>query len=124
MEPTLQEIEKLLEVIPQDSELVVLREKSSQLSAKNSLATIERAFVDLYYETTREYFPFSVQEVAYIFLNITNSIALNKRQMLRYASERSIRDDIQRIFDYPAKESDDNHNRPSSEFLNILSAIG
>lgn len=124
LEPTRQEIEKILEIVPERSELVVLREKSSRLASNNSLATVERAFVDLYVEATREFIPFSVQEVAYIFVNAKASLPLNTPQMLRYAHERSIKDEIQEILHYNKKTTPVGSGSPSQNFLRILEAIG
>lgn len=124
LEPTRQEIEKILDIIPERSELVILREKSSRLASSNSLATLERAFVDLYVETTRELIPFSVQEVAYIFLNMKASLPLNTAQMLRYAHDRSIKSEIQEILHSRKRTSAPRANRHSQNFLKILEAIG
>jgi hypothetical protein len=124
LEPTRQEIEKILEIVPDTKELVILREKSSQLAANNSLATIERAFVDLYVEATRELIPFSVQEVAYIFLNMKSSVSLNTAQMLRYAHERSIRNEIQEILDFKKRSPSFDSEKSSQKFLQILEGVG
>lgn|GEM_PF-796447 len=124
LEPTRQEIEKILEIIPERSELVILREKSSRLASSNSLATLERAFVDLYVETTRELIPFSVQEVAHIFLNMKASLSLNIAQVLRYAHERSIKNEIQEILHLQTRARQTSSNKYARNFLQILEAIG
>lgn len=124
LEPTRQEIEKILEIVPDRSELVVLREKSSRLASNNSLATVERAFVDLYVEATREFIPFSIQEVAYILVNIKASLPLNEPQMLRYAHERSIKNEIREILNRDRKTIPKGVGDPLENFLKILEAIG
>ncbi len=124
LEPTRQEIEKILEIVPDPKELIILREKSTQLASNNSLATLERAFVDLYVEATRNLIPFPVQEVAYIFLNMKTSLSLNISQMLRYAHERSIRDEIQEIVDSKKRGELFESDKPSQNFIRILEAIG
>jgi hypothetical protein len=94
------------------------------LSSNNSLATIERAFVDLYIEATRELIPFSVQEVAYIFINMKSSITINTAQMLRYAHERSIRKEIQEILNFKRGAAVSPSEKPLQNFLRILEALG
>lgn len=123
LEPTLQEAEKVLDIITDDSELVILREKSNHFGANNSVASLERAFVDLYFETTRELIPFSTQEVAYIFVNMHASILLNGSTMLRYAHERMIEDEIRDILNFAKKERAPEWKRPSNNFVKTLEAI-
>lgn len=123
MEPTLQEIQKMLEIIPEESELVVIREKASRLASKDSLATLERAFVDLYFEATRELIPFSVQEVAYIFVNMKSAVALNGAAMLRYAHERKIHREIRDILEFGERRLLPRADTPSHDFLKALEAI-
>lgn len=124
LNPTRQEVEKVLDIIPQKSELVVLREKSSRLGVSDSLASIERAFVDLYVEATRELIPFSVQEVAYIYLNMQATLSLNTAQMLRYAHDRSIGQEIKQIIEFQGEAKTGAANKSSHNFLKILEAIG
>ena len=123
LEPTRQEIEKILEIIPDSSEVVILREKSSRLALNNSMATLERAFVDLYVETTRDMIPFSVQEVAYILLNMRAALPLNASQMLRYAHERSIKHEIEEILNPEKQNISASSDKPLQNFLRILEAI-
>jgi hypothetical protein len=123
LDPTRQEIEKVLEIIPERSELVVLREKASRLGVSDSLASIERAFVDLYVEATRELIPFSVQEVAHIYLNMRSSLSLNTSQMLRYAHDRSIRQEMKQIIEFPGGAKSGVSSKSARKFLKILEAI-
>jgi hypothetical protein len=123
LEPTRQEIEKILEIVPENSELVILREKASRLALNNSVASPERAFVDLYVETTRNLIPFSVQEVAYIFINMKASLSLNNQQMVRYAHERSIKGEIGVILNPQIQNKSNKSNKPLQNFLKILEAI-
>lgn len=123
LEPTLQEIQKMLEIIPEESELVVLREKASRMASKDSLATLERAFVDLYFEATRKFIPFSVQEAAYIFVNMKAAVTLNKPAMSRYAHERMIRGEIGDILEFNTKRHLPVSSPASRSFLTVLEAI-
>jgi len=123
LDPTRQEVEKVLDIIPEKSEIVVLREKSSRLGVSDSVASIERAFVDLYVETTRGQIPFSAQEVAYIYLNMQAVLSLNTAQMLRYAHDRSIRREIKQIIEFQRGMKTGAANKSSRNFLKILEAI-
>jgi hypothetical protein len=124
LDPTRQEVEKILDIIPHGSELIILREKSSRLASSNSLATLERAFVDLYVEATREMIPFSVQEVAYIYLNMSAAVPLNTAQMVRYAHDRSIKDEIRQIVNFRKQGLPLDSDKPATNFLKALGAIG
>jgi hypothetical protein len=124
LDPTRQEVEKILDIIPHGSELIILREKSSRLASSNSLATLERAFVDLYVEATREMIPFSVQEVAYIYLNMSAAVPLNMAQMVRYAHDRSIKDEIRQIVNFRKQGLPLESDKSVTNFLKVLEAIG
>ncbi|MEW5798683.1 MAG: DUF6577 family protein [Bacteroidota bacterium] len=123
LEPGLQEINTIIDVIEDQSEIIIIRERSSTVASKDSLATLERAFIDLYFEASRDMIPFSFQETAYIFLNMRSSVKLNTAQMLRYSHERTIRDEIEDIL----KALKDPRAHISSEraqkFLSILGKI-
>jgi hypothetical protein len=123
LDPTRQEIEKILDIVEEPTELIILREKSSKLASNNSLATIERAFIDLYVEASRELVPFSIQEVAHIFINMKASVHLNTTQMVRYAHERSIREEIQNILESIEEPRTQQSTKRSEDFLKILRAI-
>lgn len=124
LEPTPQEVEKMLDIIDQPTELIVIRERASKHASKNSLATLERAFIDLYEEASRQRIPFSIQEVAHIFINMKASVELNDAQMMRYAHERSIRDEIQDILESIKEPRRETSNEQAKKFLKILRAIG
>ena len=123
LDPTREEIEKILDIIPNGSELIILRDKSSRLASNDSLATLERAFVDLYFEATREFIPFSVQEVALIFLNMSAVISLNTPQMMRYAHDRSITDEIRQIVNSRKQRPPLGSQPPPTNFVRVLEAI-
>ena len=124
LDPTRQEVEKILDIVPNGSELIILREKASRLASSNSLATLERAFVDLYVEATREMIPFSVQEVAYIYLNMSAAVPLNMAQMVRYAHDRSIKDEIRQIVNFRKQGLPLESDKSVTNFLKVLEAIG
>lgn len=111
-----------MDIIPEEVELVILREKASRLASKDSIATLERAFVDLYFETTRELIPFSVQELAHIFVNMRAALSINNAAMVRYAHERTISREIRDIVDFPKTRPLMQRNAASSVFLRTLEA--
>lgn len=123
LEPTRQEVEKILDIVDQPTELIILREKSSKHASSNSLATLERAFIDLYVEASRQLIPFSIQEVAHIFINMKASVELNDAQMMRYAHERSMSEEIQNILESIKEPRTQHSTKRSEEFLKILRAI-
>jgi hypothetical protein len=123
LEPNLQEINTIIDVIEDRSEIIIIRERASILGSKESVATLERAFIDLYFESSREMIPFSFQETAYIFMNLQSSVKLNTARLLRYSKERSIRDEYEDILN--ALEDPRAHvsSERAQKFLSILGKI-
>jgi hypothetical protein len=65
--------------------------------AENGLASVEKAFIDTYYEVTRRGFPLPLQELARIFTNMKRRISLDTNRLTKIASRRSIHYDIRYI---------------------------
>lgn len=63
----------------------------------NGFATFEKAFVDLYYEITRNDYPLSLQEISRIYLNIKRRTFLDTKRLIKIASRRNIHPDIRFI---------------------------
>lgn len=123
LEPEIKEIETAIDLIGDRSEIVIIRERNSLHASKNSLATLERAFIDLYLESSRNLIPFSVQEVAYIFLNMRSAVTLNTVQMLRYAKDRSIREEIDSILRALSEPTTHFESSHAETFIKILENI-
>ena len=104
-----------------DQEVVIIRERQSAVGSQDGLATKERAFVDLYFESTRRLIPFPVQEVAYIFENMRSTSTLNESLLRRYAHERKIDGEIEAILEFPKRKR---RAKRANLFLKSLGAIG
>ncbi len=83
--------------IPLWKDAVLLYPTNEFSYAEKGLATFEKAFVDLYYEATRNEYPLSLQELARIFLNMKRRISLDTNRLIKIASRRSIHYDIRYI---------------------------
>ncbi len=120
LEPGTHEIEN--SIASSEREIIIIRERQSPVASQENLATKERAFVDLYFESTRRLIPFPVQEVAYIFENMRSTSTLNQPQLIRYAHERKIDGEIEAILEYPRGRLA-RRNPRLSLFLKSLKAI-
>lgn len=65
--------------------------------AMNGLASIEKAFVDLYYAVTRNGYPVAIQELVRIYENLTRLGNIDKKKMISVAMKRGIQYDIRFI---------------------------
>lgn len=80
-----------------NKEFIVMHTTNEFNYSQNGLASFEKAFVDLYYEITRNKYPLSLQELAKIFLNMKRRISLNTSRLIKIASRRNIHYDIRYI---------------------------
>jgi len=64
-----------------------------------------------------------VQEAAYIFLNMSTAVPLNTAQMVRYAHDRSIEDEIRHIVNFRKQGLPLQSDKPVPNFLKVLEAI-
>ena len=79
-------------------DLFVVREKRELLgNTRSGVASIERALVDLYFESTRRRIPFSEAEVGRILLDATKLGSLNVSRLTKLASRRGIAEEIRAI---------------------------
>ncbi|MCM1542230.1 MAG: hypothetical protein NC121_13350 [Blautia sp.] len=62
-----------------------------------NIATIEKAFVDLYFSITRNGYPVALQELVRIYQNLVRLGVIDKKKMIRAAEKRSIQYDIRFI---------------------------
>lgn len=99
-------------------EVVLLIPTREFTYAENGLASVEKAFVDLYYEVSRRDYPLSMQELVRIFLNMKRRIALNTNRLIKIASRRNIHPDIRFIVDHAAITN------AAHEFVNLLKKMG
>lgn len=78
--------------------IIIVREKNYFYGSKDGLASLEIAFVDYYFEISRQKIPLTnkIEEILdYLLLHNP----LNISTVLRYAKERGIRNEIEELFD-------------------------
>lgn len=76
---------------------VVLYQTECFEDAENGVASIEKAFVDLYYSVTRNEYPLALQELVKIYKNVVRLGILDKKSTITIAAKRSIQYDIRYI---------------------------
>ena len=65
------------------------------------VATIEKAFVDLYFSITRNEYPLSIQELVRVYQNLIRLGNIDKRKMIAVAARRNLQSDIRLIAETP-----------------------
>jgi len=80
-----------------EDETVLLYQTENFVDSKNGLATIEKAFVDLYYAVTRNEYPLALQELVRIYKNLVRLGNIDKKMVISVAAKRSIQYDIRFI---------------------------
>lgn len=93
----LREIYETISYTGQNSELVVLYQTENFDDSENGVATIEKAFVDLYYAVTRNGYPLALQELVRIYENLTRLGNIDKKKMITVAAKRGIQYDLRFI---------------------------
>lgn len=76
---------------------VVLYATDNFTYSEEGLATVEKAFVDLYFSISRNNYPLSLQELVRIYQNLSRLGNIDKKKMITVASKRSIQYDIRFI---------------------------
>ncbi len=97
LNPKYSEIELILSNSP-DDDIFIVREFSSLDGNSDGRATIERALVDSYFETTRRRMPFPEDEVARIFAKVVRNEPISLSRLARFSSRRGIAPEIAAIF--------------------------
>ncbi len=95
--PTRKEVRNLMSHYAED--LIIIREvgESSIEYHKEGIATIEKAMVDLYFETTRKRIPLDIGELASILRNILPIIKIDYRRLLRAATRRNMQSEFVKL---------------------------
>ena len=65
--------------------------------SSEGLASIEKAFIDLYFAITRNGYPLSLQELVRIYQNLSRLGNIDKKKLITVASRRNIQYDIRFI---------------------------
>ncbi|MFH1066075.1 MAG: DUF6577 family protein [Nanoarchaeota archaeon] len=91
--PALNEIEVMLNNT-KIRKMIVIRENNYFYSSKKGLASIESAFVDLFFEVTRGKIPFIKTDLEEIFKSLALNSMVNYSRLLKYAKIRGIKGEI------------------------------
>ena len=68
---------------------------------KDGIATIEKAFVDLYFSITRNGYPLALQELVRIYQNLVRLGNIDKKKMITVSAKRNLQKDIRLIVETP-----------------------
>jgi hypothetical protein len=104
----------MIRSLPSINEIVKIYSTKNFIDILDNKASYERAFVDLYYEVTRNKYPLPIQELARIFFNMKNRVLLNEKKMLYFARWRKIDKEINNILNYKTFNED---------FLNFIKIL-
>lgn len=77
------------------NDIILLKETTEFTYSQGGLASFEKAFVDIYYETTRKDYPISIQELTRIYFNMKRRLPLDTNRLIKIASRRNIQADMQ-----------------------------
>jgi len=67
----------------------------------DGVATIEKAFVDLYYSITRNGYPLSLQELVRVYQNLVRLGNIDKKKLITVSTKRNLQSDIRLIAETP-----------------------
>ena len=67
----------------------------------DGVATIEKAFVDLYYSITRNGYPLSLQELVRVYQNLVRLGNIEKKKLISVSTKRNLQSDIRLIAETP-----------------------
>lgn len=86
---------------------IILKPTDSFENTRGHYATTEKAFMDLFYEITREDFPLALQELARIYKNMIRNGAMDLKHLVKISYSRSMQYDIRYIVEskYISKEA-------------------
>ena len=128
LDPTFSEINVILETTT-DRDVFVIREFSELIGNCNGFANVERALVDLYFETTRGKIPSSKEELARILLDVFRDEPISYSRLKEFAYRRGIGSEIQAVINFLDPHFDGSHGPmhvPESrgtEFLTLLKKL-
>lgn len=108
-----------------ESDIFVIREFADLRGNIEGVASLERALVDLYFETSRKKIMFPEEEVGRIFLSVLQEESISYSSLLTYAGRRGIRKEIQTILDFvspsiSSKAAAPAMNKLVTNFLDIM----
>lgn len=98
LNPKKREVSIARAVRPDDG-LIIVRETAEFAFVTGFVAVPEKAFVDVYYETTRGYYDFSLGDLAHILVNSFFRGKLNPVRMIGAARRRRIEAEVRHLLD-------------------------
>lgn len=98
-------------------EKVIIGETREFSYQERGLASFEKAFVDIYFEISRNNFPYHIQELARIYLHMSRRYNINLNRMTKIASVRNIHPDIRYIIE------NEKISRHSYKFVEIIKSL-
>ena len=84
----------------EERDIFVIREFSNLLGNINGYASIERALVDLYFESTRRRIPFPEEEVGRIFSKVLRNARINISHLFMVADRRGIKEEMKVLLNF------------------------
>jgi hypothetical protein len=126
LNPTRNEISMALESFS-ERDLFVIREFSELTGNFNGFASMERALVDLYFETTRNRIPTPKEEVARIFLNVLEREPISYSRLLAFGARRGVGNEIRGILNFvnpTVSQTEKPGNKRALEFIDLLRKLG
>ena len=109
-----------------ERDIFVVREFYGLLGNIDGTASLERALVDLYFETTRRRIPFPEEEAARIFLKVLRNEPISHSRLLMFANRRGIGREIDALLDFvePMTSSSAKvKNKHAKDFLKTMEAV-
>ncbi|MBS4026609.1 MAG: hypothetical protein KGZ96_13225 [Clostridia bacterium] len=77
--------------------IIILNQTESFTFTKNNLATLEKAFLDLFFEITRNQYPLALQELARIYRNAVRNGAIDQKKLVKLSYVRNMQYDMRYV---------------------------
>lgn len=84
-----------------DKKLVIVYDTENFDYENRGIATIEKAFVDLYFSITRNGYPLSLQELVRVYQNLVRLGNIDKKKLITVSTKRNLQSDIRLIAETP-----------------------
>jgi predicted transcriptional regulator of viral defense system len=84
-----------------DKKQVIVYDTENFDYESDGIATIEKAFVDLYFSITRNGYPLSLQELVRVYQNLVRLGNIDKKKLITVSTKRNLQSDIRLIAETP-----------------------
>jgi predicted transcriptional regulator of viral defense system len=84
-----------------DKKQVIVYDTENFDYENDGIATIEKAFVDLYFSITRNGYPLSLQELVRVYQNLVRLGNIDKKKLITVSTKRNLQSDIRLIAETP-----------------------